>query len=312
MVWQARRLGTATLAFFTGPQSKRRPMAALTTQAERDAGGGLLPKIFESALAVVPPDAAWPPLQRARTEARDAGLIRWPPHANVLYPFPPPKQFDMLGPLLEEALADLPAFEVTLAEFDSFDRPDSSVLFLRPTAAWVGGAGGSAGFEGCDDDPFQELYRRVRCAVDPHCRPDPPKKLSQPFVPHFTVTHTAGAAESAAARDALLQWWEPVRFTVREVHLISRRGANAPFELKWRVPLGGGDGVEGEAAGGADARSRSRSSGSDNGGGGGSEETGGGGGEVEQQKAARGPVSAEEAAYPLMVNEEDVDWAVEV
>ena len=253
----------------------------------------LMPKIFESALAVVPPDAAWPPIQRARAEARDAGIIRWPPHANVLYPFPPPKNFDVIGPVLEEALADLPAFDVTLADFGSFDRPDSSVLFLRPTATWSN-VHGSGAVEALGEDPFQALYRRVRSAVDPYCRPDPPKKLLQPFVPHFTVTHTGGAAESAAARDALLEWWDPVRFCVSEVHLISRKGPNSPFELRWRVPLG------------------SRLRGAHGQGGGGGDDHGDAGAETGERLASEGAVGPGGAAYPLMLSEADVSWAVDV
>jgi len=87
----------------------------------------VLPKVFESALAIIPPDDVWPALQRARVEQRDAGLLRWPPHANLLYPFVPVQHFDKLGPLLADALKDLPPFTVTLAKFASFDRKDSSV-----------------------------------------------------------------------------------------------------------------------------------------------------------------------------------------
>jgi len=87
----------------------------------------VLPKVFESALAIIPPDDVWPALQRARVEQRDAGLLRWPPHANILYPFVPVQHFEKLGPLLADALSDLPPFTVTLARFDSFDRKDSSV-----------------------------------------------------------------------------------------------------------------------------------------------------------------------------------------
>jgi hypothetical protein len=113
-------------------------MAALATKIESTStdnyaiisgtlAAPLLPKVFESALAIVPPDDMWPALQRARTEQRDAGLLRWPPHANVLYPFVPLQHFDKLGPALADALKDLPPFTVTLAKFASFDRKDSSV-----------------------------------------------------------------------------------------------------------------------------------------------------------------------------------------
>jgi hypothetical protein len=80
-------------------------------------------------------------------------------------------------------------------------------------------------------DALDQLYSRV-AAVAPYCaKPD--------FTPHVTVTHTSGAAASGAARAALEEWWEPVSFVVDELHCISRKGPNNPYECRWRVPLGG-------------------------------------------------------------------------
>ena len=232
---------------------------------------------------------AWPPIQRARG-SRDAGIIRWPPHANVLYPFPPPKNFDVLGPVLEEALADLPAFDVTLADFGSFDRPDSSVLFLRPTATWSN-VHGSGAVEALGEDPFQALYRRVRSAVDPYCRPDPPKKLLQPFVPHFTVT--TREVQRRAPRRGTLRGWDPVRFCVRRF-TDPKKGPQQPLRLRWRVPLG------------------SRLRGAHGQGGGGGDDHGDAGAETGERLASEGAVGPGGAAYPLMLSEADVSWAVEV
>lgn len=61
-----------------------------------DAGGpgpaqAALPRVHASTVAMVPPDETWTPIQRARREVGDAGLLRWPPHCNLIYPFVPPK-----------------------------------------------------------------------------------------------------------------------------------------------------------------------------------------------------------------------------
>ena len=310
------RGAVSIIAAFTRPQARFSRMASLAhsdDDAPTTSVVAALPKIFEASLAVVPPDdeAVWEPLQRARTEARDAGILRWPPHCNVLYPFVPPKHFPTLGPLLRDALATMPPFEVVLAEFASFDRPSSSVLYLAPTASWVnsssgGASGGGGDVDGDVDgaggalvgvDPFQELYRRV-AAVAPYC-----DNKNKPFVPHFTVTHTAGAAESAAVRDALLEWWEPVRFTVSEVHCVSRKGPSSPFELRWRIPLGTASAAAAAATavvdndgGGGDGAAFATSSSGDG------RVAGPGGG---------GAVPPEDAAYRLMASAEGVTWAAE-
>jgi len=118
---------TRSAAFVTTSAVQRTVLSRLSMAASECGGAPVLPKVFESALAIIPPGEAWPPLQRARTEQRDAGLIRWPPHANLLYPFVPLQHFDKLGPALAKALQDLPPFTITLAKFASFDRAESSV-----------------------------------------------------------------------------------------------------------------------------------------------------------------------------------------
>lgn len=47
-------------------------------------------KFHHLTVCMVPPETSmytWEQLTRCRTELRDAGLYRWPPHANLLYPF---------------------------------------------------------------------------------------------------------------------------------------------------------------------------------------------------------------------------------
>ncbi len=210
-------------------------MAAALGETIAPAAPLVLPVVFESALCIVPPDDAWAAIQRARTEQKDAGLIRWPPHCNLLYPFVPNAHFGKLAPRLAAALAVLPPFEVTLARFASFDRPESSVLYLVPEVT-----AGPA-------DSLHALHALL-VGVAPYCG------KSLPFVPHLTVTHTAGAVQSAAAKVALEAWWRPVTFTVDQVHCIARKGPTKPYELKWRVRLGalGGDADGAGAASGAE------------------------------------------------------------
>ena len=42
-----------------------------------------------TSLCIVPPDDSpeWRAVQATRLEMRDAGIYRWPPHCNLIYPF---------------------------------------------------------------------------------------------------------------------------------------------------------------------------------------------------------------------------------
>jgi hypothetical protein len=44
--------------------------------------------------------------------------------------------------------------------------------------------------------------------------------------------------EAEAALQAMRASWRPVSFTVQRVFIITRRGFNAPFAMRWSVPLG--------------------------------------------------------------------------
>ena len=78
-------------------------------------------------VCMVPPPshtAAWEALTRARTELRDPGLYRWPPHANLLYPFLDLPLTRQSTECAESGLvgADPEAFSSTDSEFDSGGR----------------------------------------------------------------------------------------------------------------------------------------------------------------------------------------------
>jgi len=47
-------------------------------------------KLYHWTVCMVPPENServWSKLTECRTELRDPGLFRWPPHTNLLYPF---------------------------------------------------------------------------------------------------------------------------------------------------------------------------------------------------------------------------------
>jgi poly(A) polymerase len=50
-------------------------------------------KTHQTAVAAIPPEAAWGPIQAVRKK-HDRQFHRWLPHVNLLSPFFPPERFD--------------------------------------------------------------------------------------------------------------------------------------------------------------------------------------------------------------------------
>jgi hypothetical protein len=66
---------------------------AIDTNNENDSKDNATPppqKHHTITVCMVPPPSAesvWSDVTKARTQLRDPGLFRWPPHVNILYPF---------------------------------------------------------------------------------------------------------------------------------------------------------------------------------------------------------------------------------
>lgn len=184
------------------------------------------PAVHESAVAIVPPEEIWEQIQRARMEAQDAGMFRWPPHMNILYPFFEVDKFKYAAPLLAEATAKFEPFTVTLQNFRKFERKRQTTLWLEPTVI--------IDDRHDNENIFQSLHTALRDSL-------PLKQQRRgPFTAHLTVSQFDTVEEANAMIEQLEQWWEPVTFAVTELHMISRKGPRAQFELQYRLPLMGG------------------------------------------------------------------------
>ena len=188
--------------------------------------------MHHTTVAIIPPDAAWPPIQAARNLVRDRGLWRWPPHANLLYPFVAPRAFYHAAHHLAGPLRSVEPFDVTLKEMRLFVHSKrSATLWLHP--------------EPSRPDALIELQAALQNAI-----PQADAQTAQhggTFTAHFTIGHFGGEEAAIAARDAILaeeDLWpsEGVSFTVDSVLLMARDGPDGQFEPRWSVPLGGGGG----------------------------------------------------------------------
>ena len=68
-------------------------------------------KTHRSALAVVPPEEVWGPVQEVRRR-HDRQFGRWMPHVNLRYPFRPRGEFPAITPAVAAACASVAPFVV--------------------------------------------------------------------------------------------------------------------------------------------------------------------------------------------------------
>ena len=76
---------------------------------------------YTTAIVVIPPQETWAAIQAIRHQ-HDRKVRRWMPHITLVYPFRPLDDFPILRDPLAEAIAPLPAFDVTLAKLKTFCR----------------------------------------------------------------------------------------------------------------------------------------------------------------------------------------------
>ncbi|MFT3765617.1 MAG: RNA repair domain-containing protein [Minicystis sp.] len=190
---------------------RSRPRAAEPETARRP--------VHRSALAIVPPDEAWPAIQAIRTRY-DRHVERWMPHINLLYGFLPEEHFPVAEQAIAAALRERAAFTVTLDDFRRFDHRASSTVWLHPTS---------------DPHGAVEALQAALEALFPAC--DEQSRISaQGFTPHLSVAQFREAREAEAHVAAWRATFQPITFTVRAVQLLSRRGEE-PFAVRASVPL---------------------------------------------------------------------------
>src|SRR4051795_8660694 len=86
----------------------------------------------KTALVVIPPESAWPPIQAIRAE-HDRKVGRWMAHITLVYPFLAASEFERAVGRLGPACATLRPFELRLARFDAFrHHRDSYTVRLKP------------------------------------------------------------------------------------------------------------------------------------------------------------------------------------
>ncbi|HVO84390.1 MAG TPA: 2'-5' RNA ligase family protein [Syntrophobacteria bacterium] len=160
-------------------------------------------KTHKTALVIIPPAAAWPPIQAVR-RLYDRQYRRWMPHVTLIYPFRPLAEFSGLCETLASAYSRLAPFAMTLESFRFFEHsPRSCTVWLAPDPP----------------EPLIQLQTELWRLV-PDC--SEVRGFRGGFAPHLSVGQAPGRKAALAWAQEWQELWRPLRFTVSEISLIAR------------------------------------------------------------------------------------------
>ena len=183
---------------------------------------GRTDKTHQTAVVIIPPRKVWEPVQKIRS-AHDKQFRRWMPHLTLLYPFAPKGEFT---PHFARACrSELGAGAV---------RADADRVSFVP--AWTRKLHGVA---------CTRAHRTPR-QTSPDADESPAAiwgiraRLRAVLRPHLSVGQIEGTGKLKRLLDELNGGWEPLRFSVTELSLISRKAPpNDIFQVDRQITLGG-------------------------------------------------------------------------
>jgi 2'-5' RNA ligase len=190
--------------------------------------GASAERSVRTALALLVPAAQCGAIEAVRA-AHDPAFARWPPHANLLFPFLADAcavDAALLAQLDVELARRVPTFRVTLARFDVF--PSSGTLYLR-----------------LDTEPRDvlDVAYRVAAALFPQCvrgGGGGGGGGAREFHPHVTVARSNDIDALNALAAQLRQSWTPIEFECARLSVLTRGAdddAAGRFVESHAVPL---------------------------------------------------------------------------
>ena len=195
-------------------------------------------------ICLVPSPSAtkvWDQLTAVRRECRDPGFYRWPPHANIVYPFLEPiydeseskddQRINFRNEIamhLSKAAMQCEPFDVTLNSFGTFGGNQRGVLWAYPMSKYTQPR------DNDDDEPLINLHGLLEQQF-PICNE---QRKSGAFHPHITLSHYATNADALAAKEKIESGWEPVSFRAHEIYLLERKGDDGQFKISATISLG--------------------------------------------------------------------------
>jgi 2'-5' RNA ligase len=179
----------------------------------------------------------WKTVSEMRQQLKDPGYYRWPPHANLLYPFLELED-EKLPEILEQlhsATRQCPPFNVSLNQFGTFGGKQRGVLWLFPDSSSK------------DDDstlppPLMTLHDKLEEAF-PICKD---QIKGGRFSPHMTISHFKNLDDALAAQEQLETDFPNTKldFAMDRIYLLERKGDGGQFLRVAEVGLGSNSTVQ--------------------------------------------------------------------
>jgi len=167
-----------------------------------------------TALAILPPEETWGPVQEIR-QKHDKQVKVWPPHMNVFYPFVAEEHFVPFTRALAKTTEDLTIPRVTFPRKCNFGM----TCCLEP--------------ESKEDPSLKKLHAACVAAAKEFKTVFTPD--SREFHPHLTVGQfTMSRALEAFKKEAC----PPLEFEIGSLCLLARESMDDPFQVVYRVHLG--------------------------------------------------------------------------
>ncbi|KAL3792716.1 hypothetical protein ACHAW5_005821 [Stephanodiscus triporus] len=197
------------------------------------------------AICLVPPPSAtkvWEKITAVRRECKDPGFFRWPPHANILYPFLEPvynrdddeSKYDQqvkfkneIAIHLSKAAMKCEPFNVTINSFGTFGGRQRGVLWAYPMSKYIQPRVD-------DEEPLFNLHRLLEQQF-PICNE---QRKTGAFHPHMTISHYTTNANALAAKVKIETGWESLSFRAHEFYLLERKGDDGQFKIAATITLG--------------------------------------------------------------------------
>lgn len=213
-----------------------------------------LQKFHHFTVCMIPPELAvevWTKVTELRTLLRDPGLYRWPPHANLLYPFVDVYEKTETGEKivkhkvlagLQEACRKCEPFLVRLEQFGTFGGAKRGVLWLLPDSSaprnyYINGEkGDNHSRETAAREPLRELQTHLEEQF-PMCTEQ--RTTGGTFNPHMTLSHFVNLDQALIAQEMAKQSFEqPLEFLVDRIYLMHRKGDDGQFLRVAEILLG--------------------------------------------------------------------------
>lgn len=218
-------------------------------------------KVHHVTVCMVPPPEAkyvWDTVSKMRKQLKDPGFYRWPPHANLLYPF---FEFNYNKEGTEEALVDeiletlhsatkqFEPFPINLSSLGTFGGKQRGVLWLSPESivgpeTETNDAQGDFSTQMHPPPPLTSLHKALEEAF-PECK-DQTKGGS--FTAHMTLSHFENLDDALAAKAIIERDYKDalksLRFNLDRIYLLRRSGDDGQFLRIADIGLGANSQVE--------------------------------------------------------------------